>query len=285
MKLLLNLLLAVFSISLVACQKENLAAKTSGENFEPIFGGTTATAQEFPFLVNIWLNDPGSYNAHLCGGSLIAPKWVLTAAHCIMEDASESTLRTVSARKLTLIFGSSAINGQGGKKVKAKSVTPHPQFSWPNHDVALIELEEAVTDFQAIALNPNDQGAILNPASAIVMGWGLTDLAGRTDGDTLKKTTLPLVDRKYCQDDEFPRKHHWTIGSDTLCAKTNLNSNASCHGDSGGPLVQIITGHFSQIGIVSWGSACGGTRTVNHSDVEGYASVYDAYAWIQNTIR
>ena len=286
MRQIICLVLLGLSVLLSACQKNGTdqVDSSNDQNSTAIIDGSTATANEFPFLVNIWMND-STFNAHLCGGSLISSKWVLTAAHCITEDASESTIRTVSPKKLTLIFQSLSINGTGGRKVKAKSVIAHPQFSWPNHDIALIELAEAVTDIQPINLYQKDQGSILNPASAIVMGWGLTDQAGRTDGQVLLKTTLPLVDRQYCSDDEFPKRHGWKISDDTICAKTNLNKNASCHGDSGGPLVQILSGQFYQIGVVSWGSACGGNRTVSHSDVEGYASIYDAYNWIQNTAR
>jgi secreted trypsin-like serine protease len=279
-------LLLLFSFfALVACQNQNSSRMTLEKNSN-ITGGVTSSVSEFPFMANIWQNDPANhFNNHLCGGSLIARHWVLTAAHCIMDDASESTLVTVKASELTVILGSSAFSGTDGRKYAVKAVIPHPQFSWPHHDVALLQLSEDVLNVAPVALSPADKGDLVISASATVIGWGLTDTAGVTDANTLQKVTLPLIKRSACATDPWVRHFNYSISTDMVCAQTSNNSKASCPGDSGGPLLQNDGGHSVQIGIVSWGSACGGSRPSSASSVEGYAAVADAYDWIQSVIK
>ena len=159
---------------------------------QAIIGGSFAQSGEFPFAVNIWANEPeDNYVAHLCGGSLISAKWVLTAAHCVLEDATETQKRVISASKLSLYVGGIQHSGGDGRAVKAKSIQVHPDFVWPRNDFALIELAEPVTDIQPVGLN----GLNLSQSTeaVTVVGWGLTDSDGKNESDTLKKLSAPLL--------------------------------------------------------------------------------------------
>lgn len=249
-----------------------------------IIGGTTAGENEFPFMVNIWINMPkDSYVAHLCGGSLIGKKWILTAAHCMMVDYNESEMRVLNPAWLTLYMGSSLHSGAGGKALKAKSVQVHPKYNWPDHDVALIELTEEVTDVAPIALNDQDLGE--SKTLATVIGWGLTDSAGKIEAETLQKVTLSLVPRAICSGDALPRSNQRPVGEDMLCAETLYHQTSSCPGDSGGPLFQVRDNKPVQIGIVSWSSACSGNRFSYRSSVAGYSDVANALSWIRNVVK
>ena len=273
------LLLVIF----IGCERRSEVSIRGSET--AVIGGSNADIREFPFLVNIWQNSPKEdFVDHLCGGSLIAKKWILTAAHCMLEDATETTVKTVNPAELNIIFGSTLRSGDGGRMVKARSVIVHPDFSWPHHDVALIELAEEVTDIKPIQLNATDIGATSTSLMATVAGWGLIDAAGKVDGSTLQKISLPLISRDECQADNFPIKHGWTISSDIICVRTSQNQKASCPGDSGGPLFLENSQGFVQVGIVSWGSACANNRFKFGTNAEGYADVSDALPWIQRTI-
>jgi secreted trypsin-like serine protease len=274
-----------FIALLISCHPQSSSLNTAylKKSFG-IIGGTAASENEFPFVVNIWFNSAkDNYVAHLCGVSFIKKCGVLTAAHCVLEDDTESTMRVVAVTKLELFVGSNAHSGAGGRKLRAKSISVHPEFSWPKHDVALIELADAVTDILPIALNDTNLGD--SDGSASVIGWGLMDAAGKTESENLQKVNLSLVPRKLCAQDEFPRSKDFEVSAETLCAQTFSHQTSSCPGDSGGPLFQVVAGKPVQIGIVSWGSACSGNRSKINSSVAGYADVSDALAWIQKTIK
>lgn len=285
-----SLALCFLFLCLCSCQKQHQNRSAYRLPFDSsrqgVIGGEPAAPNEFPFIVNIWLSTPEEgYDDHLCGASLIDPKWVLTAAHCVLDDASESTLRLIKPNKLKLYIGSDAITGDGGMLLKVKSIKVHPDFSWPHHDVALIELSTPVKDITPVALNTEDPESWLsNQLTATVIGWGLIDQEGQISAEHLQKTFLPIISRKDCSQDPFFQRMNWVISSDMLCARTMNNQNSSCPGDSGGPLVVNINGIYIQTGIVSWGSACSGNPPRLLSDVEGHANVSDAYPWIYSVI-
>lgn len=286
MRYFILLFLWILSVALMGCYQNQSLKVTSLETADSIIGGSIATPSEFPFLVNIWLNTPkDNYVAHHCGGSLIHKKWVLTAAHCVLQDASDRSEGLIKSEDLQLYLGSIQVSGEGGRLLKVKSIQIHPQFSWPHYDVALIELLNEIQDVPVLSLNTVPIQDFKLPMNAIVMGWGLTDKEGRVDAEIVNKVSVPVTSSKICTQDEFVRKKGWKISEDILCVETNLNTRSSCPGDSGGPLITSKNGQYVQIGIVSWGSACRWPFDKIQSNIEGYANVAYVYGWIQQVIN
>ena len=138
--------------------------------------GCQETEREWPWMV--YLNqgrqeieiDPSNY----CGGSLIAPTWVMTAAHCITDEVVDPLITTV-------VIGRHSQSNDEGERIQARRVVVHEEYpSNGTPDVALIELERApaaaVTPLQIAA--PGEDALYAPGTMATVLGWGNTSSDG-----------------------------------------------------------------------------------------------------------
>ncbi|RLN93039.1 hypothetical protein BBJ28_00027198, partial [Nothophytophthora sp. Chile5] len=200
-----------------------------------ILGGTVVPSGTKTYTTGIRATAGGS---DFCGGSLITPTHVLTAAHCM-----DGNIQYVSV-------GTHYLSGtRDGEQIKVKSKTRHPNFSSDTmaHDFLILELATAST-FTPIALAAADDSDITVGNTATVMGWGVTT----EDGDqpsTLLRVDVPLVSNAACQ-------RVLDIDETMVCAGGQTNKD-SCQGDSGGPLISEMSAEDVLIGVVSWGNGCG----------------------------
>jgi secreted trypsin-like serine protease len=239
--------IAAFALLLTALV-QSVAAAPDGDR--RIIGGQPADFGEYPFMVALLREDRAGtdFDKQYCGGSLIASRWVLTAAHCVDFISSDDIAVAVSRTNL---------DSTEGVRVDVRNVYIHPDWdaaTGSGTDVALIELAKPVRGIEPIQLAAiGDEQWEADGALLTVIGWGNTSTTGHPNWpDELRELQVPVVSDAEC---DFAYGGAVLVDTELCAGDRGVDS---CQGDSGGPLFGTTTsGDYVQVGIVSWGFKCG----------------------------
>lgn len=249
--------------------EEDITFLASSEFSDRIVNGTTVPDLRYPWMAAVYFRVAGTGQFFQgCGGSVIADRWILSAAHCFRNGG-----QTRNPNDVALLLGTPNLNSADRTVRFVDSVTVHPQYNanTNQNDIALLELSEPVS-FQPIALSDNNNPVPSNGETATVAGWGATT---ETGGGTslLQETNLPIVSTGNCQ-----ALYGNLIDGQTMVCAGGQETDA-CFGDSGGPLMVPRGDQLVQAGVVSFGFGCArpGLPAV-------YARVSTQFDWINSVV-
>ncbi|WP_405478044.1 trypsin-like serine protease [Streptomyces canus] len=223
-----------------------------------IIGGTTTTITSAPWMAQLWYTDDqgttgtSDDTGFFCGGAVVAPTKILTAAHCVKgADWAKGGAVVTGATQLPSDDG----DLHGGTATAVLRQWYHPSYNADaiDNDIAVLTLAAPVKA-TPIRMTTSTDTASYDPAttgakSAKVYGWGRTSSTSDDVSPTLKTATLPIKSDTTCA----AAYGSWFIKGHMTCAGppasgTDSGTTAICSGDSGGPLV--VNGRI--VGVVSW---------------------------------
>lgn len=231
-----------------------------------IVGGSPARIADWPFLVALASSDEeDGYAAQFCGGSIVAPTVVVTAAHCLQPD-------------MDVIAGRTLLSTGEGERIPVVAQHTPPGYDAATNvpDLAVLILARPVQS-PAVALASSQDAALLAPGTAVASaGWGVIAQQPReTFSEELRSVNVVIAAGRDCA-----RVYDGWSDAQMLCTRPVARLNDTCQGDSGGPLVLGAGAQAKLVGVVSFGGdTCGDPKQPG-----AYAQVIPHHDWIMQFV-
>lgn len=220
-----------------------------------IIGGSRSAVESQPWIAAIFKGE-----GFVCGGTLIAPCWILTAAHCFPDGKKTRIMR------YSVYLGKSAINETDTIKEQQFNVSKlvvHENYDYTaedfNNDIALLKIVDSSgqcavrTESVKTACLPPFQQTLPTGFYCEIAGYGRHQMGGFEYSRYLKQAQVRLISQNTCQNKYYGKDE---VNENMFCAAGRVWEEDACQGDSGGPLVCEVNNTMFLFGVISWGKEC-----------------------------
>jgi hypothetical protein len=238
-----------------------------------IVGGAPTTISEWPWQTAILFDEsivPGDgFDRQFCGGSLVAPSIVISAAHCFFDvnddGAGEDTDHDFDDIFFDVVTGRTTLSSTAGQEIGVSNYfvftdgggTPlyDPDID-DQFDAVFIQLASNSAS-QTIKIAGPNEGAVWSPGrTAFATGWGSLSSGGAFPDDP-REVQISMISDSTCASGPVYGASGLFFPQTMVCAGVLAGGKDTCQGDSGGPLVvPIAGGGFRLVGDTSFGIGC-----------------------------
>ena len=252
---------------------------------EGVIGGTTIRSEVAPWTAALVIRTVADASqGQFCGGALVAPTLVFTAAHCIVAERTAAGTRYIPPNAIDVVVGREDLGSDEGERLPVAGLAWHPEYdpAETDFDYAVLRLGRDSTNAPIAVPPATANGLWAAGGGSLVAGWGC-DQAGVPKGacgTTRPQLSGAILTLQTPTDCGQPPLGAANDSSTMLCARDPEGVRSACFGDSGGPLSVLANDdRWYLIGLVSWGAVPCRLDTNNY-----FAFLPAAYPWLQQVL-
>lgn len=227
-----------------------VAATASGGAHASIIGGSPTSIAQFPSLA--YIEAGNERNGFACTGTVVAPRVILTAAHCAEDVESGGFTQPGDYAVATGTANPKQARGEDVFAVSAVHVFPSFDPGLIHGDAAVLILSRPTSAPPLALAGPEDAALYKGGAAVTVAGWGLTRAQNRQAPANLRSATMAVQGASTCRRKTRGFYKEFSASVQLCLLSPPANRSGTCFGDSGGPAIgQRADGTAVELGVIS----------------------------------